>query len=186
MCVGEVSSLVGLFYLENPPYFESTNVLLGFTFFLFLCLMSKHKKQSHVIWNCQYHIFWCPKSFLCTNRFYKRAGWVRYSSVMRVKRLYYWWIQRSAKLLSLSRFDSSKNFRLQSMKAMPEFFVFNKSTFLECGRLINFFLPWKVKKQRKVQKSIFIIDNYIYGIIIYCSSHFFHRNRCELIRIVFN
>jgi len=25
--------------------------------------MSKYKKQSHVIWNCQYHIFWCPKSF---------------------------------------------------------------------------------------------------------------------------
>ena len=23
--------------------------------------MSKYKKQSHVFWNCQYHIVWCPK-----------------------------------------------------------------------------------------------------------------------------
>ena len=129
MRVGGVSSLVGLFYLENPPYFEGANVLLGFICFLFLCLMSKYKKQSHVIWNCRYHIFWCPKSFLCTSRFYKRAGWARYSSVMWVKRLYYWWIQRSARPLSLNCFDPSKSFRLQSMKAMPEFFVFNKSTF---------------------------------------------------------
>jgi len=25
--------------------------------------MSIYKKQSHVIWNCRYHIVWCPKSF---------------------------------------------------------------------------------------------------------------------------
>lgn len=23
--------------------------------------MSNYKKQSHVVWNCQYHIVWCPK-----------------------------------------------------------------------------------------------------------------------------
>lgn len=29
--------------------------------FLYICIMPNYKKQSHVIWNCQYHIVRCPK-----------------------------------------------------------------------------------------------------------------------------
>lgn len=28
---------------------------------VYLCIMSKYKKQSHVVWKCDYHIVWCPK-----------------------------------------------------------------------------------------------------------------------------
>ena len=29
--------------------------------FFYLCCMSKYKQQSHVDWECGYHIVWCPK-----------------------------------------------------------------------------------------------------------------------------
>ena len=33
----------------------------GFTCFLYLCIWQNIKKQSHVVWNWQYHIVWCSK-----------------------------------------------------------------------------------------------------------------------------
>ena len=36
-------------------------MFLGLCQNAYLCIMSKHKKQSHVVWKCDYHIVWCPK-----------------------------------------------------------------------------------------------------------------------------